>query len=155
LILTCCFSLGIYWLFFDTAPIVHYGNGGLAEFRDEFVIFHLDATRLRDCPAKVSRTIGGCGQIELPDMWVTTPLGDQAGPVSIPMEFLFSHFPRDLLSGNVCMLTSVVEGYCNPAQKLFHVPIITTSPPILFIPVPRSRSYPTDPRQPLGNSSCP
>ena len=135
------FSLGVYWLFLDTAPIVYYGKNSFAEFDSGNVIFHLDALRMRDCPAVVRRKIDGCGQIDLPDSIVTTPIGERAGPVSLPIAILFQSFSQQQLSGNVCRMTSIVEGYCNPAQKLFKVPVITTSPVINFIPVPRSKSF--------------
>jgi hypothetical protein len=142
--LVLCFGLGVYWLFFDTDPIVYYGNNGMAEFQGDTIIFHVDATRLRDCPAIITRKIGGCGQVDIAPTHAVTPVGQQAGPVSIPMSLILQSYPKSMLSGNVCYLISTATGYCNSAQKLFHVPIITHSPPIYFIPVARMKSTPTE-----------
>lgn len=138
------FGLGIYWLFFDNDPIVRYGTNAIAEFSGDNIIFHLDATRMRDCPAVVTRKIGGCGQIDVPSTIVVTPVGEKPGPVSIPIKLLTQSYPKEILSGNVCYLVSTVTGYCNPAQKLFNVPIITQSPPIQFVPVARIKSTPKE-----------
>lgn len=138
------FILGIYWLFIDISPVVYYGGHGMAEFRGENIIFHLDATRLRDCPVRIRRKIGGCGQIDIPETIGTTPVGQKAPPVSFPLSALFQQYDRQMLSGNVCNLISIAEGYCNPAQRLLGKPIISVSPPIQFIPVARMKSMPPE-----------
>ena len=136
-------GLGIYWLWFDTDPIVYYGNNGIAEFSGDNIIFHLDATRIRDCPAMITRKIGGCGQIDIPPSHAVTPVGQKAGPFSMPLAAILQSYPKSVLSGNVCYLISTATGYCNPAQKLLHVPIVAHSPPIYFIPVARIKSTPS------------
>lgn len=134
-------GLLIYWLFFDTEPSIHYGNNYRAEFVGDRVVFHLDARRIRNCPTRIHRKISNCGQIDLPETIATTQLGEYAGPVSYPLDILFQSFTREQLSGNVCTLVSQAEATCNPAQALLKMPIIFQSPPITFIPVPRSKTY--------------
>jgi hypothetical protein len=144
LLLLCVFlfsGLGIYWLWFDTAPIILYGPNGRSEFKGDRVIFHLDATRLRACPATIHRKISGCGQVDLPDSIATTEVGKNPPPVSFPLEILFQHFSKEQLSGNVCTMVSIAEGYCNPAQAFFKMPIRSVSQPIQFIPVPRAKTF--------------
>lgn len=130
-----------YWLFFDNAPAIRYGPNGRAEFIDDRIIFHIDATRLRGCETEIRRKITGCGQIDLPLSFSTTTVGSKAGPISLPLTVLFQSFSQKQLSGNVCSLVSQAESYCNPAQKMLRMPIIVQSSPISFIPVPRSKSY--------------
>jgi hypothetical protein len=134
-------ALGAYWLWWDTAPIIYSGPNGRAEFVDGNVIFHLDAVRLRGCPDRVRRKISGCGQIDIPETDAVTPVGLQVPPVSIPLTTITQRFTAAQLSGNVSVLISIVEGYCNPAQAFFKMPIHNQSLPIAFIPVPRAKSY--------------
>lgn len=141
IVLVLCFGLFVYWIFFDTDPIVHYGTNGRAEFYQDRIIFHVDAVRMRDCQAVIYRKISGCGQIDLPMSHAVTPIGNRAPPVSFPIDVLFQSFSREQLSGNVCTLTSTAIGYCNPAQRLLKIPVISQSAPIVFVPVPRAKTW--------------
>lgn len=135
-------SLFGYWIFWDTNPAIYYGPNGSKEFVDDHIIFDIDATRLRACETTIRRKItGGCGQITLQETFATTPVGQKAPAVSIHMNTILSSLPREKLSGSVCFLVNHAESYCNPAQRLLKMPIITESPPIGFIPVPRMKSY--------------
>lgn len=134
-------GIGAYWIFLDNEPILHYGPNGYAEFIDDKIVFHLDATKLRDCPTTIQRKISGCGQIDLPESPSVTPVGERPPPVTIPLSLLFQNLAPQQLSGNVCTLVNVAKGYCNPAQQLLKLPIHTQSPPITFIPVPRTKTY--------------
>ena len=138
--LLMCSGLFFYWVFMDTAPDVFYGPNQRVEFAGEHVIFHLDAMRMRGCPTEIQRKIAGCGQIDLPTSFASTPVGQKAGPISFPLTLLFQSFSRESLSGNVCMFSSQASSYCNPAQRLLHLPIVTQTS-ISFIPVPRAKSY--------------
>lgn len=142
LIVSTIFSgLFLYWIMFDISPVMQYGPNGRKEFVEDRIIFYLDATRLRNCDTKIYRKITGCGQVDLPVTFATTPVGSQAPPISVPLSTLFQSFTREQLSGSICSLISQAESYCNPAQRLLRLPIVVQSPPISFIPVPRSQSY--------------
>lgn len=141
LVIILCFGLFVYWIGLDTDPIIQYGPNGRAEFFNDRIIFHLDATRMRNCPAVIYRKISGCGQIDIPITHAVTPVGEKAPPISFPLEILFQSFSKEQLSGNVCTLHSIAEGYCNPAQRLLKIPIISRSEPIVFIPVPRAKTW--------------
>jgi hypothetical protein len=126
-------GLFIYWIFFDVDPILHYGNNSNVAFTKQAIIVKLDATRLRDCPVTIRRKITGCGQIDIPETIGVTAVGEKPPPVAIPLSLIFSTFSREDLSGNVCQLISIASGYCNPAQRMLNIPIITVSPPISFV----------------------
>lgn len=134
-------GLFIYWIFFDDEPAIHYGPNVRQEFYADRIIFHLDATRVRDCPTEIKRKIAGCGQIDWPSSFASTPVGQRAGPISFPLSDLFQSFSREQLSGSVCTFISEASSYCNPAQALLKMPIKTQSHPIQFVPVPRAKSY--------------
>lgn len=134
-------GLFIYWIFFDNQPAIYYGPNVRPEFYGDRIIFHLDATRIRDCPTEIKRKIAGCGQIDWPSSFASTPVGQRAGPVSFPLSDLFQSFSREQLSGSVCTFISEASSYCNPAQVLLRIPIKTQSYPIQFVPVPRTKSY--------------
>lgn len=139
------FSAGlfVFWIFFDNEPAVRYGPNSRAEFNGDYIVFYLDAKRIRDCPTTIRRKIVGCGQIDLPQSFATTPVGESPSPVSYPLAILFQSFSREQLSGNVCYMVSQAEAYCNPAQKLMKMPVISQSQPIQFVPVPRTKTYGT------------
>lgn len=140
IVLLMCSGLFFYWIFLDTAPSVLYGPNQRVEFSGDNILFHLDATRMRDCPAEIRRKISGCGQIDLPLSFASTPVGQKPGPVSFPLNTLFQSFTRESLSGNVCTFSSQASSYCNPAQRFLHLPIVTQTN-IQFIPVPRAKTY--------------
>ncbi len=126
-------GLFVYWIFFDLNPIIHDGDNGNVMFTEQALIVNLDATRLRDCPVTIRRKITGCGQIDIPDTIGITQVGEKPPIIAIPLSVIFQTFTREDLSGNVCKLVSIASGYCNPAQRMLNVPIVTVSPPISFV----------------------
>ncbi len=120
--------VGAYLVWFDRAPIVTYGAASYVEIKQGHLLLYLDAVRQRDCQAVAYRQITGCGAVPIPPSPITVPVGERLPSVVIP----FSNM--SLGPPNICVFRNIAEGYCNPIQSFFRMPIRSESRLILFSP---------------------